>query len=248
MKSCRFYFIYCILIICLLSGCTTSTNLDSSTNSPSRGTAITGTEGGYQYEINAYGELKLLSYNNNETYITVPETIVGKPVTTIWKDVFKENTNVVSITLPESLTTIEGTPFYGCSSLEEVTISKNLETISYNPFSSCSSLKKISVDAENKYFCDINGVLLSKDKTVLYAYPEGLEAESYTVPTSVKKIYTAAFGDKTQIKELTILSNVVEFTGINLFLFNEDITLLVESGSAAEEYAKTQGIKFEIIS
>ena len=58
------------------------------------------------------------------------------------------------------------------------------------------SLKKISVSTENNYFTDVDGVLYSKDMSVLYAYPSQ-GSSNYIIPSSVTTISTVAIGGPT---------------------------------------------------
>ena len=214
---------------------------------------IDGYENGYKYEIKEDGTVKIIThdYNEYEDTIIVPERIAGRPVTALGNDAFYQHKNTTAIILPSTLTTIEGGPFYRCYSLEEIIIPKNVSEIESNPFFRSSSLTRIKVDPENKYYTDIDGVLFNKGKTELISYPEGKSDESYVIPKTVRKLNLESFGYHTKLKRLTILSNVTEFPngspGISMFVYPEDITLIVESGSAAEQYAINCELNYEIL-
>ena len=70
-----------------------------------------------------------------------------------------------------------------------------------------STLKSISVNANNKSFCDVNGVLFTKDKTKIVIYPQGKTDATFTIPNSVKTIGENAFING-QIQSITIPSSV----------------------------------------
>lgn len=200
----------------------------------------------YDYEIVDDG-IKIISHNDNqENSITIPERIEGKSVKVLGGDTFYQHKNMVAISLPQSLTTIEGSPFYRCYSLQEITIPSGVTEISSNPFFRCSALTEIRVALGNTCYSAMDGVLFNADKTELISYPEGKLSESYTVPKSVKKLNIDSFGYKTKLKSLTIPSNVVEFPDGSMFVFPEKITLIVESGSAAEKYAIDNELEYEI--
>ena len=203
----------------------------------------------YEYEI-IDGAITILShqYNPEETEVIVPEKIDEASVAALGENAFYQHENTISITLPASLEQIEGSSFYRCYSLEQSFIPRNVKNINGNPYFRCSSLESITVDAQNQYFSDDNGVLFNKDKTILIAYPEGKTGESYTIPSTVTKIECDAFGYLAQIKELYILSNVVEFPYYNMFAYAQSIKLYIEPDSAAEKYAKEFGLNYEIIS
>jgi hypothetical protein len=202
----------------------------------------------YRYEVEN-DTVKILShlYDPDEMSIIVPEKIEGKTVTVLGKDAFYQHKNTISITLPYGLTTIEGSPFYRCYSLQDIVIPAGVKEITGNPFFRSSSLVNITVDLDNAYYSDLDGVLFDKERTVLLSYPEGRTEEEYVIPETVQKISGDAFGYHTRLKRITILSNVTEFPDWNMFVFPDDITLLVESGSVAERYAKEYGLNFQII-
>ena len=200
----------------------------------------------YDYEIVDDG-VKIISHKDyEEDSIIIPEEIEGKPVKALGRDAFYQHKNTVTITLPESLMTIDGSPFYRCYSMNEITIPSGVTEISSNPFFRCSALTEIRVALGNTCYSAMDGVLFNADKTELISYPEGKLSESYTVPKSVKKLNIDSFGYETKLKRLTIPSNVVEFPDGSMFVFPEKITLIVESGSVAEKYAIDNELKYEI--
>lgn len=77
--------------------------------------------------------------------------------------------------------------------VEEVIIHKNIVDIEVYNLIYMNSLKNISVSIENNCFTDVDGVLYSKDMSVLYAYPSQGNS-SYIIPSSVTTIATLAFG------------------------------------------------------
>ena len=54
-------------------------------------------------------------------------------------------------------------------------------------------LRAVVVDEENEQFVSIDGVLFNKDCTELIIYPCKKQASSYTIPSSVRKIWKGAF-------------------------------------------------------
>jgi hypothetical protein len=236
-------------VLYFLSSCKASIgqNLSTDFSTETSSSALAQSENGFDYEVES-DSVKIIKYQNNDLHVVIPEQIAGKAVKIIGESSFYQHRETVSIMLPKGLTTIENSAFYRCYSLAEITIPKSVNQIDSNPFFRCSSMIKISVDPENAYYSDINGVLFNKDKTELIAYPEGNTSEYYTIPDTVKKIATDAFGYRSaHLKRLTILSTVTLFPDYNIFIYPDDITLKVESGSAAERYAKEHELKFEII-
>ncbi|MCR3761867.1 leucine-rich repeat domain-containing protein [Clostridium felsineum] len=200
---------------------------------------------GFDYVIKD-DSIKIIKCLNYGTDITIPEEIDGKSVNNIGEESFFQHKDMISVTVPQSITSIEGSAFYRCYALEKITIPKNVKQMGNNPFFRCSSLTHISVALDNKNFSELDGVLYNNDKSVLLAYPEGKTNESFTVPSSVIKIDGSAFGYNCEkLKTIIIPSNVIDFPDYNMFVYPDQITLKVKSGSAAEQYAKTNNLKFE---
>ncbi len=55
--------------------------------------------------------------------------------------------------------------------LQEISIGAQVTSIDPKAFYSCYALKAFHVDPENPNYCDVDGVLFNKDKTVLLCYP-----------------------------------------------------------------------------
>ena len=72
--------------------------------------------------------------------ITLPDT-----VTTIQSSAFSGCTALETIVFPDSLTSIQGSAFLNCSSLKNVTWSKNLTSIDSSAFSNCSALETLEL-------------------------------------------------------------------------------------------------------
>ena len=223
------------VISCLLSACTAKQD------------GFEHYKNGYEYRIDPIG-VKILShsYDQTETHITIPEEFDGNPVAILGDASFIDHKNMISVTLPNDLFGLESAPFFDCESLEECIIPKNVQRISGNSFYGCSSLTEIEVDPENEYYTAVDGALYDKNVTELFSYPEGKADESYVVPKTVEYIRFDAFGRHLNAKRVTILSNVTKFPDGNIFPSPDDVTMIVEAGSAAEQYAKDYGIRFEI--
>ena len=83
--------------------------------------------------------------------------------------------------------------FDNCSSLTSITIPATVTSIGDAVFGYCTSLTDIFVDEQNPNYCSENGVLFTKDKTRLVAYPAG-RSGSFDIPASVTNIDYAFYG------------------------------------------------------
>ncbi len=92
----------------------------------------------FRYEIQN-GSAVILAYLGSARAVTVPETIVGYPVTHIADDAFKA-TDVTSVILPDSVTHVGWFAFADCPSLVSVTIPPSVISIGYGAFDGCHNL------------------------------------------------------------------------------------------------------------
>ena len=120
-----------------------------------------------------------------------------------------------TLTLPERLTTIGEAAFYECEGLT-VTIPKNVSSIGGMIFSGCcgwhdyrNHISEIAVDAANAYYTSQDGILFSKDMTVLHSAPPGIRFTEYTIPDSVTQIMSGGFENCYSLSSITIPEGVV---------------------------------------
>lgn len=100
----------------------------------------------HTYE-NCTGGVRLVSCGtnySNSRYILVPEEFEGKPVVTIGDSAFA-GMNMESITIPDSVNTIESRAFKGCKKLKEVIFGQGLTVLNGESFQNCTSLEKIEI-------------------------------------------------------------------------------------------------------
>lgn len=242
MKRIIYVLTACLFLI--LCGCENSADdIQQSKNTTAFSSSEEKAVDGFIYEIcDTY--IKITGYNGNEHIVIIPEVITGKPVKVIGENSFYQQTEINEVHLPSGIKVVESGAFYRCYALETVTISKSVTQIGSDAFFRCSSLQRITVDDKNSKYCDVNGVLFSKDKTELIAYPEGKQETQYTIPGFVTKIRGNVFGYQTHLKEIVVPSSVTEFPNYNIFAYPDEITLIVIPDSAAETYAKEQNIKY----
>lgn len=98
--------------------------------------------------------------------------------------------------------------------LEELYIPSTILDMHWS-FYKCHNLKSIHVDSQNEVYCDIDGVLFSKNRQKLIAYPN-LHGETYAIPGGTKIIKDLAFKSCKNLKEVVIPPSVKEM-GLNVF-------------------------------
>ena len=93
--------------------------------------------------------------------------------------------------------------FRKCIALKTITIPKSFKQFMFVPFNGCTHLEEIIVHQDNPNFKSIEGVLYSKDETILIKYPQGKQENEFTIPASVIQVNNNAFYN------LLILENVI---------------------------------------
>lgn len=90
----------------------------------------------------------------------------------------------------------------------KITISPSITSIASNAFDSAYNLQYFNVDSTSTTYKAVDGVLLSKDGTKLYAFPSRYTQTLYEVPSSVTSIEPYAFYTCRTLKEITFSSNL----------------------------------------
>ncbi|MBQ3736465.1 MAG: leucine-rich repeat protein [Candidatus Methanomethylophilaceae archaeon] len=103
---------------------------------------------------------------------------------------------------------IQGGCFNGNNTLVSIRIYGTVTDIADDAFYGCKSLSSIDVEGNNNYYCSIDGVLFTKDRKTLVAYPAGKEGMYYTIPGGVEVIGDHAFSCNKNLIQLTIPESV----------------------------------------
>ena len=166
--------------------------------------------------VDAKGPFCFLRYIHDSAglNVIVPEEVFGERVAVI--DMYPIGGNHGD---PDP--TIENT------TMERLVLPKTIERIindgePYNQiFSGCTALKSVSVDPENQYFSDIDGILFRNNDGVKYATlmccpPEIDLAETFELPTTTSKIGSYAFKGVKSLEYLFVPKTVesVDYSGI----------------------------------
>ena len=197
--------------------------------------AETGTYGELEYEVTGDGTVTITDCYRSVTSVDVPAEIDGMPVTSIGDSAFYYCDSLTSINIPDSITSIGDYAFYNCdsltsisipdsvtsigrdaffwcSSLTSISIPDSVTSIGNNAFHSCDNLGAINVDAKNKNYSSIDGILFNKAQTELITCPGGINGK-YKIPDSVASIGYYAFYYCDSLTSINIPDGVMSIGG-----------------------------------
>ncbi|MCH5187102.1 MAG: leucine-rich repeat domain-containing protein [Oscillospiraceae bacterium] len=111
--------------------------------------------------------------------------------------------------IPEGVTGVLNSSFEYAENLKKLTLPASI----YIPFAEmeanfCCGPAEYVVAEENPYFTAVDGVLFSRDKSVLIRYPSGRENESYTVPYGTNELAPHCFRYSKNLKEVILPESV----------------------------------------
>jgi len=128
---------------------------------------------------------------------------------------FEDEAHLKAVVIPETFKEFGDSTFFCCEKLEEINFPDGLErigafsfsgtvlklvkipakvsSIECAAFSACNALEYFEIDGANPHFTTIDGVIFTKEKTKIVAFPSGFTNKHYTVPEGVEIIGEGSF-------------------------------------------------------
>lgn len=164
----------------------------------------------YDAQYGIYGHAVVTNNGQPDCYsgdVVIPEDVTNRDgtyrVTIIDTNAFKNYTNLTSVTIPNTVTTIKDGAFSYCNSLEKVNMPAALSSIGQNAFEKCTSLTEITIPPSVPY--------------ISYGTFWGCSnLKSVTLPNTIAHIATHAFSGCASLTEITI-PNSVTYLGYEAF-------------------------------
>ena len=178
----------------------------------------------FEYKIMDDGTISIIRYIGSKSDVVIPAIIDHKIITDIGQSSFSQ-TDIRTISLPDSITAIQHNAFNKCKNLYQVNLSQNLIFIGDYAFSECSSLSEIILPESLKSlgsYCFYKCLSLKhitipsnaiNEKNGRAFLDSGLE--TITLSEGIKVI-PADFFSNTNIKEI-VLPSTIEEIGSGVF-------------------------------
>ena len=151
------------------------------------------------FSVDSNGVLTSVSgLTASNTTVVIPSEVGGITVREIGTGVFKDNRNIVSLTIPDSVTTLQNRICSGCTALREVYLPSGLTVIPDETFDGCSSLSTV-------HFPDT----LEQIRFDAFC---GTALTEFIAPDSLTEIWSYAFKDCSGLEKVD-LKNVSSVSG-----------------------------------
>ncbi|HOR22017.1 MAG TPA: leucine-rich repeat domain-containing protein [Ruminococcus sp.] len=207
-------------------------------------------------------EATVIGFSGEPSYIQIPETLEGCPVTEIRDNAFCECSSLKQISLPDTLTKIGHHCFYACTSLESVVIPDNVTQIGDGCFCGCTSLTAVSLpDSLSSLPHSCFRACTALREITLPAEALAVEDYCFSACTSLSKVNTGdrlrSLGDCSFYMCSSLESLYIPPSAEDIGSFAvgyvptekgsqtmEGFTVLGEKGSPAEDYARENDLVF----
>ena len=150
--------------------------------------------GDFCFYLNEKGEACIENYLGSDSELRIPEMLDGHTVTQIIMRAFKNEKKIKTLFIPETVEVISDEAFVGCVNLEEIIVDKN-----------------------NKYYCDLNGILYTKNKQVEVRMPPKYNKGTVvTEPMETVKMENHVMENNKTVSQI-IMSDYITKIGIHAF-------------------------------
>lgn len=160
--------------------------------------------------------LSIIAFGGSDSTLTVPNSALSMPVTTIGYRAFFGSTNLISVTIQPGITNIGNAAFQDCHNMASITIPASVIGISDEAFQDCSSLASITIP---------NGVTIIGDET----FGDCSSLTNVAIPSSVTSIAEDAFNGCTHLVSLAIPGSVTNI-GDEAFAYCDSLANLYFEG------------------
>ena len=178
--------------------------------------------GDFEYAFYNGDTIQITSYTGDATTVNIPSEIDGYTVAAIGWGCFERNTEIIAVTIPDTVTIIGNLAFYRCTSLKEIHLPDSVTQINSSAFGECTSLEEITISDKTTHIDSLafqgtayynntdnwkNGVLYIGNH-IIKADPAVLSGV-YTIEPNIISIADEAFLDCTLLTGLIFSNDVI---------------------------------------
>ncbi len=207
---------------------------------------------GIVYAFSGETEAIVHSYGGTAAQLIIPDTVDGRRVVGIADHAFYQCRDLLSVTLPNSITSIDAYAFYECRNMHTVNIPTELDTLGEYAFSYCRELTEITLP--NTLTSIPNGAFDQCEKLATVKLGNAVESigdaafnacqklADINFPSTIKSIGSSAFSSCHIIEEI-VLPDGIETIGIYAFsnMGSLKLVILPASLTSVGEYAFRDG-------
>ncbi len=168
--------------------------------------------GDWEYEVTGDYTAKLVKYNGNDEYISIPQGIDGHSITELGEHLFQNNTTIKSVIIPRGIQSIPAFCFCNDTKLESVVMPLGIRTIERSAFARTKNLKSIALPIsvekiETFAFNDagINSINMKNVKAIdKYAFKDCKDLRNVILPADLTAIPDSIFENCSALESITI--------------------------------------------
>ena len=187
----------------------------------------------YTYVILDDNTVEIRGYTGHRRYITIPDYIDGKVVSSIGDGAFKNQNRLREINLPQNLTKIGISAFEGCSNLLKVNVPDTVLSIGEYAFKDCIRVQEV-IFTDNCKLKEIKNEAFSNCASI----------SRFDIPKNVNIVDGTSFIGTTSLKEINVHRQNKYFTSVSGVLFNKTKnTLVAYPAGIKQSYSVPHNVK-----
>ena len=144
--------------------------------------------------------------------LVIPESENGRNVLSIDPNMFYNNDNIKSISLPSTLKSIGDSCFALCDSFETITLSPSMHMVTMRSFMSCKGLKEVIIP---------EGIKVIE----MHAFTKCENILTIMLPSTITRIDSSAFYNNKSLEAVYYNGSADDFENIKIEKYNNDYFL-----------------------
>ena len=170
----------------------------------------------YTYVTLDDGTVEIRSYTGKRRYITIPDQIEGKTVSSIGDFAFKGQSRLREVNLPRGLKNIGQEAFANCNNLIQMEIPEGVTKIGASAFKNNVRLSSVAFTGNSKL------------QTIgAMAFAGCSKLQRFEIPKTVTSVDGSAFYGATRLQSITVKEGNTSFVAKNDVLYNYTSSMLV---------------------